>query len=190
MEIELQAEIKDKRLNRMVALTVVALSIFMGLSQVKDGNIVQAMQQAQSNAVDFWNEYQAARTKLHVDEAALGQLRALAGLGGSGATKATQAEAERLEAEIAKYRRETPDLRKKAQDEQASYDALNVHDDQFDASDALIAIAISISAVAALTESFWALFAAWAFGAGGLVMGLAGFLGSNLHLGFLSRLLG
>ena len=190
MEIELQAEAKDKRLNRMVALTVVALSIFMGLSQVKDGNIVQAMQQAQSNAVDLWNEYQATRTKLHVDQAALAQIQALGRVGGPAAAKVTQAEAARLDAEMAKYDKEAPDLRRKAQAEEARYDALNVHDDQFDASDALVSIAISISAVAALTESFWALVAAWVFGAGGLVMGLAGFFGASLHLEALSRLLG
>ena len=40
MDIEIDAEAKDKRLNRLVALTVVVLSIFMGLGQVKDGNIV------------------------------------------------------------------------------------------------------------------------------------------------------
>jgi len=184
MEIELDAAAKDKRLNRLVALTVVVLSIFMGLSQVKDGNIVQAMQQAQSNAVDRWNEYQAARIKLHVDEAALGQIQAIAPT-----NPAALAETTRLTSEILKYRRETPDLRKQALAEQAQYDALNVHDDQFDASDALISIAISISAVAALTESFAALIAAWAFGAGGLIMGVAGFTGASLHSDFLSRLL-
>ena len=83
MDIEIDAAAKDKRLNRMVALTVVTLSIFMGLSQVKDGNIVQAMAQAQSNAVDRWGEYQATKTKLHIDEVAMAQSRFLAGLGGA-----------------------------------------------------------------------------------------------------------
>jgi len=184
MEIELDASAKDKRLNQWVALTVVVLSIFMGLAGVKDGNIVQAMQQAQSNAVDDWNEYQATRVKLHVDEAALGLLQSTAGAG-----DAARAEAERLKAEIVKYGHEVPELKKKAEDEQARYDALNVHDDQFDASDALISIAISIAAVAALTERYWALFAAWVFGVGGIVMGMAGFTGASLHLGFLAQIL-
>ena len=82
MDIEIGAEAKDKRLNRQVAITVVALSIFMGLSGVKDGNIVQAMQQAQSDAVDTWGEYQATKTKLHIDETALAQTRFLALEGG------------------------------------------------------------------------------------------------------------
>ena len=172
MDIEIDAEAKDKRLNRMVALTVVVLSIFMGLGQVKDGNIVQAMAQAQSNAVDRWGEYQATRTKLHIDETALAQARVVPALAGEQA---------RLTTEIGKYETEAPSLRRQAEGFQAQYDALNVHDDQFDASDAAIGVAVAVAAVAALSESFPALFAAWAFGAFGMVMGLAGFLGWALR---------
>ncbi|WP_164142337.1 DUF4337 family protein, partial [Serratia marcescens] len=66
MEIEVSAEAKDKSLNRKVSITVVVLSVFMGVCGIKDGNIVQAMQQAQSDSVDKWNQYQAAKTKLHI----------------------------------------------------------------------------------------------------------------------------
>lgn len=176
MEIDIGAEAKDKRLNRRVAMTVVVLSVFMGLSQVKDGNIVQAMQQAQSSAVDRWGEYQATKTKLHIDENALAQLKLA-----PAASAPAAAEQARLAGAIAKYQQEVPRLKAQAEGFQADYDALNVHDDQFDASDALISIAISIAAVAALTESTPALLAAWLFGAGGLVMGLAGFLGWALR---------
>jgi hypothetical protein len=186
MEVEVSAEAKDKRLNARVAITVVVLSVFMGLANVKDGNIVQAMDLAQSNAVDRWNEYQATRIKHHVDEAALGQLKAL-GVAGSAPAAVEEA---RLSAEMAKYAREEPGLRTEAQALQGQYDALNVHDDQFDAAEALISIAISLAAVAALTDSALALYVGWAFGAGGMVMGLAAFLGLNLHLEVLSRLLG
>ena len=61
MEIEVSAEAKDKRLNRLVAVTVLLLSVFTGLCNIKDGNLVQAMQQAQSNSLDAWNEYQIGR---------------------------------------------------------------------------------------------------------------------------------
>lgn len=173
MDIEVGAEAKDKRLNRMVALTVVVLSIFMGLGQVKDGNIVQAMSQAQSNAVDRWGEYQATRTKLHIDEVALAQASFIGG-------EKVAAEQARLTAEIAKYKAEAPELRKQAEGFQAEYDALNVHDDQFDASDAAIGVAVAVAAVSALSESFPALVVAWLFGGFGMVMGLAGFLGWGL----------
>lgn len=186
MDIEIGAEAKDKSLNRKVAITVVALSIFMGVSGIKDGNITQAMQQAQSDSVDAWNEYQATKTKLHIDETALNQVRLMAG----DQRAAVQAEALRLETEIAKYKAEAPVLKAKAEGFSAQYDALNVHDDQFDASDALISIAVSIAAVAALVEIPAALWASWGFGALGVVMGLAGFLGGSLHSAFLSKLLG
>jgi hypothetical protein len=184
MEVEVSAEAKDKRLNNLVALTVVVLSIFMGLSGVKDGNLVQAMEQAQASSIDLWNEYQATRIKRHLDEVALGEL-ALS----SQATAAMAAEKARLTAEMAKYDQEAPQLRKKAEAASAQYEAINYHDDQFDAADALISIGVAIAAVAALTDSFAALVAAWAFGGVGVVMGLAGFLNWPIHLDWLARLL-
>lgn len=189
MDIEIGAEAKDKSFNRRVAITVVALSIFMGLCGVKDGNIVQAMQQAQSDGVDAWNEYQATKTKLHIDEAAATQARLTALSGDARIAAAVRLETARLDTEMAKYQAEIPTLKAKAEGFQAQYDALNVHDDQFDASDALISIAVSIAAVAALVEIPAALWASWAFGALGVVMGLAGFLGWSLHSALLSKLL-
>jgi len=189
MELEVGVEAKDKRLNRMVALTVVTLSVFMGVAQVKDGNIVQAMQQAQSDAVDRWDEYQATKTKMHIDETALAQTRFVAAQAGGKVADVAAREEARLSAEVSKYQAEIPKLRSQAEGSERQYDALNVHDDQFDASDALIGIAVSIAAVSALAESFPALAVAWAFGILGVVMGLAGFLGWSLHSATLARLL-
>src|SRR5205809_2256363 len=78
MEVEVSAEAKDKRINRLVALTVVLFSVAMGLGNIKDGNIVQAMEQAQANSLDRWNEYQSTRPKLHIVETARAQLAAAA----------------------------------------------------------------------------------------------------------------
>jgi hypothetical protein len=44
MDIDVGAEAKDKQLNRRVAITVVVLSVFAGLRDIKDGNVVQARQ--------------------------------------------------------------------------------------------------------------------------------------------------
>ena len=74
MEVELSAEAKDKRINRMVALTVVVFSVATGFGSIKDGNLVQAMEQAQASSLDSWNEYQATRLKLHVVQTARSQL--------------------------------------------------------------------------------------------------------------------
>lgn len=187
MEVEVTAEAKGKLLNRMVAVTVVALSVFMGVSNIKDGNLVQAMQVAKADAVDTWGEYQATRTKLHIAESALAQDRLLA----AAAPKvALAAETSRLTTAITKYEQESKDLTAKAKGLEADYDAMNVHDDQFDASEALLSIAVSLAAVAALAETPWVLFTGWAFGAFGLLMGVAGFAKWGLHPDFLSSWLG
>lgn len=185
MDIEVSAEAKDKRLNRRIAVTVVVLSVWAGLCNIKDGNVVQAMQQAQAASVDRWNEYQATRTKLHLAENSRLQIAALAPDRAVAAPMLQQ-----LDGEIAKYKGEAPGLAQEARRQSALYDALNVHDDQFDASDASTATAISIAAVAALAESGWLLGVSWAFGAFGLFMGLCGFMGWSFHPDLLSTLLG
>ena len=184
MEVEVSAEAKDKRINRLVALTVVVLSVAMGLGNIKDGNIVQAMAQAQANSLDRWNEYQATRTKLHIVETARAQLAAAAP--SANIQKAVAA----FDADAAKYKAESPKLASEAKGFADQYDALNVHDDQFDAAEASLATAISIAAVAALTESWVPLVAAWVIGAFGLFMTLCGFADWPFHPDVLSTLLG
>ena len=184
MEVEVTAEAKDKRINRLVALTVVVLSVATGLGNIKDGNIVQAMAQAQANSLDRWNEYQATRTKLHIIETARVQLAAAAPT--DPARKAIAA----FDSDAAKYRAESPKLAAEAKSFADDYNALNVHDDQFDAAEATLATAISIAAVAALTESWTPLIASWVFGAFGLFMTLCGFAGWGFHPDILSTLLG
>jgi hypothetical protein len=185
MEIEVSAEAKDKALNRKVAITVVTLSVVAGLCGIKDGNLVQSMQAAQSASVDSWNEYQATKTKQHLAETSRAQIAALT----TDPARAAPALAA-LDRDIAHYRAEAPLLAAQAKAQGDRYDALNVHDDQFDASDAAISTAISIAAVSALAESEWLLFAGWAFGAFGIFMGLCGFLGWSFHPTLLSTLLG
>jgi hypothetical protein len=187
MDVELSAEAKDKKLNRWVAITVVLLSVFTGLCNIKDGNIVQAMQQAKSDSVDRWAEYQATRTKLHIAETARSQILIVAGAKPGPPVIAALAS---LDADIARYRAEAPALATQARRLAAGYDALNAHDDQFDASEAAISTAISIAAVAALVETFWLLAGAWVFGGFGLFMGVCGFAGWAFHPDLLSTWLG
>jgi len=184
MEVELNAEAKDKRINRLVALTVVVLSVATGLGNIKDGNIVQAMSQAQANSLDRWNEYQATRTKLHIIETARAQLAAAA------PSISVQSTIKQFDADAARYKAESPKLAEEAKGFSDQYDALNIHDDQFDAAEASLATAISIAAVAALTESWIPLVASWVIGGFGLFMTLCGFAGWPFHPDILSTLLG
>ena len=186
MEDELPEGGRDRALNRLVAVTVVILSVFMAVANIKDDNLVQAMQLAKSDAIDTWSEYQATRTKAHIVETAQAEMALIAGEAPSVAARTALVS---MDAEAAKYAAETPRLKARAQADDAEYDALNVHDDQFDMSDALISIAVSLAAVAALAETRWLLFAAWGFGGFGLVMGIAGFAGWAIHPNMLASFL-
>src|SRR5919206_5368568 len=73
---ESPAEARRSRLNTRVAVTVALLATFTGVCKVKDDNIVQAMQQAQSDRVDHWSYYQAKNVREEVARAAADELRA------------------------------------------------------------------------------------------------------------------
>ena len=66
----------ESKLNAKIALLVAITATFMALCNVKDGNVVQAMSQAQSRGVDAWSYYQAKSTKQAIAEEALDQLKA------------------------------------------------------------------------------------------------------------------
>ena len=131
MEADVKTEGSNKRLNDLVAVTVVILSVFMAVGNIKDGNIGQAMQKAKADAVDAWSEYQAARVKLHVDENGLAQLRLLETAGNFDRALAAKQAAE-YDADIKKYEARSKETRAKAERLEKEYDQLNFRDDQFD----------------------------------------------------------
>ncbi|WP_353229425.1 DUF4337 domain-containing protein [Novosphingobium sp.] len=184
MELEVSAEAKDKRLNRQIAITVVTLSVFIGLCHIKDENTVQGMDRSESHAIDSWNEYQASRTKLHIAEGTRTQLSLL---GQPGKVDAAVAG---LDGDIARYKAEAPKLSAKARDHEGEYSHLRFRHEQFNAADAAIATAISLAAVSALMEMVAVLWVAWGFAAFGVFMGLSAFLGGSFLPAMLTTLLG
>src|SRR6266487_4288303 len=177
------------RLSTHVAITVALLATFLGVCKVKDDNIVQAMQQAQADKLDHWAFYQARNLREEVAAATVTQLKLAA-------AAAPPAQQEGYRAAIASYEalavdqaKKKEELRLQAEQDQKTYDALNYRDDQFDLSDALIALAISLLALTALTHKRWLYWLALLATAGGVVMGLAGLLGWHLHPDAVSRLL-
>jgi hypothetical protein len=189
MDTDTKADSDNKRLNNLVAVTVVILTVFMAISKVKDDNINQAMQKAKSESVDAWAEYQSARIKLHVDENGLSMLRLLESAGTIDKALAAKQAAE-YEADIKKYEARSTETMAKAKALETEYDRLNFRDDQFDMSDAFLSIAIALSAVAALVDAFWLLYVAWGSGAFGILMGTSGFLGYNLRPEWIASFLG
>src|ERR1051325_4522327 len=99
-------------------------------------------------------------------------------------------QAAEYEADIKKYEERSKETRAKAEALEKEYDRLNSRDDQFDASEAFISIAIALAAVAALVDLWWLVYLAWGSGAIGIIFGLAGFAGIALRAQWLVTLLG
>jgi uncharacterized protein DUF4337 len=177
------------RLNTRVAVTVALLATFLGVCKVKDDNIVQAMQQAQADKLDHWNFYQARNIRQEVASAAVTQLQLAAAGAAVAQQESYRATIQKYQALVADQAAKKDELREQAEQDQKTYDALNYRDDQFDLSDALIALAISLLALTALTHKHWLYWLAVTATVGGVVFGLAGLLGWHLHPDALSRLL-
>ena len=168
------------RLNTWVAITVALLATFMGICKVKDDNIVQAMQQAQAAKIDDWSFYQARNIRQEVAQAELTNLSV---------AHAPDSVIKRYQALVTDQATKKDSLRKAALADQQSYDSLNYRDDQFDLSDTLIALAISLLALTSLTHKRWLFWIAMVPTALGVLMGLAGLLGWHIHPDSISQLL-
>src|SRR5215831_12916841 len=177
------------RLNTLVAISVALLATFMGICKVKDDNIVQAMQQAQADKIDNYSWYQARNIREELANVTVTQLT-LAEV--SAPPQARSLYDEQIKAYQALAQNE--DEKKKVQQTAAdkadqAYNELNFHDDQFDLSDAMLALAISLLAVSALTQKRWLYIIAMVPTFFGVLMGLAGLLSWHIHPNFLTRLL-
>ena len=183
---------RESRLNTAVAVFVALSATFMALNNVKDGNIVQAMQQAQANGVDEWAYYQAKGTKQNLAIAAREQIELMRDTTQNPTPEVQAVFAKRIKeyADLEKkYETEKEDIKRKAEGFQKQYDDLNVHDDQFDMAEAILSVAIALFGVTALTQKKWLLGIGIAFAATGTILGLAGFAGWNLHPDWLASLL-
>lgn len=176
-------------LNPAVAITVALLATFMGICKVKDDNIVQGMQQAQADKIDHWSFYQARNIREEIAKATLAQLKIQS-------ISATPAQLPLYQEQVSVYEAlakeqalKKEELKNQAESDQKTYDALNFRDDQFDLSDASIAIAISLLALASLTQLPWLYALALVPSAFGVIMGVAGLGGLGLHPQALIQLL-
>src|SRR5579862_7328638 len=176
-------------LNAMVAVTIALLATSMGICKVKDDNIVQAMQQSQADRIDQWGYRQAKNTQAKIYEVASLQFQAQA-ISATGDAKA------KLDALAAQFKKRNDDelakvkdgdkAAKKAEDD---YNAYNYRDDQFDLSDTLMAIAISMLAVTALTGKRWLYWIALVPTGLGILMGVAGLFSLKIHPDAITNLL-
>ena len=166
---------QKSRLNTWIALTVALLATFMGVCKVKDDNIVQAMQQAQADRLDHWAYYQARVNREEVAKSTLVLLKLQ-----NVDHKADEA-IQTFEARVLDLENKKEELKTQAEQDQKRYDELNYRDDQFDLSDALLAIAIAMLAVTSLTNKRWLFFVALVPTLFGVMMGMAGLVGWHIH---------
>lgn len=183
-------EERKSRLNNLVAISVAILATFMGLCKVKDDNIVQAMEQVQARSLDQWNFYQARNIREEVASATAVVLEGQLQTAQADQKTSLTAELARFQALADEHHMKKAGNKEDAEDAQKQYDALNYHDDQFDLSDAMLAIAISLMALTSLTQKKWLYWLAMIPTVIGVLMGLAGLLGWQIHSDLAARLLG
>ena len=171
----------EYRIERWVGIAVVVLATFLGVCNVKDANIVQAMQKALVEKNDNWAWYQARNIRNDVYRSAADQLSVPYPGETPATTKAREAMAAKylenanIQAEKMKQQRED------AEESERKYMQLNSKDDQFDLSEAALAIALAMMGVTALIKRWWMFWIAMIPAAFGLFMGAAGFAGVDTN---------
>jgi len=184
----------ESRLHGWIALLVAITATFMALSGVKAGNLGQGMAEAQAQMVNSWSYFQAKSTKQNLAEATLVQLQVQRAVAATTMTPealaALDKQIAKYDANVKRYETEKNEIKTQAEGYQKEYQTLNVHDDQFDLSDAALSVAIALFGVTALTKKRWLMVFAMAFVAFGFFFGLAGFFRWNIHPEALTSLLG
>lgn len=173
----------QSKINSKVALFVAITATFMALCNVKDGNVVQAMSQAQAHSIDAWSYFQAKSTKQAIAENALELLKVQTPTGNEALIK-------KYTDQIDKYEKEKAEIKAQAEGYEKEYNDINLFDDQFDMTDALLTIAIAMFGITALTQKNWLLYFSGAVSLLGIILGLAAFLKISLHSDLISKILG
>ena len=171
------------QINSRVALFVAITATFMALCNVKDGNIVQAMSQAQAHSIDAWTYFQAKSTKQSIAENSL-ELVKLQNMPASNKIYI------KYQGLIGRYENEKLEIKKKAEGFQKEYDDINLFDDQFDMTEALLTIAIAMLGITSITQKKWLLYFSSVIGLIGIIFGLTAFMGISLHSNLISKILG
>ena len=171
------------RINSWVALVVAITATFMALCNVKDGNIVQAMSQAQAHSIDAWSYFQAKSTKQSIAENSLELLKLQT-------VPVNDSIIKKYEEQIKRYETEKTTIKAQAEGFQKEYDDINLFDDQFDMTEALLTIAIAMFGITSLTQTKWLLYFSSVVSLIGIILGLTAFMKISLHSDFISKILG
>src|ERR1041384_6248885 len=105
---------RDSRLNSLIAIVAGLAATAMGIDNIKDGNVTQAMAQAQAHAIDAWSYYQAKSTKQNLAESTLDELqvlRVMPGAPGADLDKKIAA----YQGQVTRYDKEKNDIKAQAE---------------------------------------------------------------------------
>lgn len=174
---------RESRINSMVAIWVALTATFMAVCNIKDGNVVQAMSQAQAHSIDSWSYFQAKSTKqsIYINDVELLKMQKLPG---------SEELIKKDEDKINTYEKEKNEIKVQAEGFQKEYEDINVFDDQFDMTEAFLSIAIAMFGVTALTQKKWLLYFAGTVSLIGIILGLTAFMKISLHSDLISKILG
>ncbi len=100
---------RESKINAKVAVWVALTATFMAICNVKDGNIVQAMSQAQAHSIDAWSYFQAKSTKEAILENSVEILKLQKSTGSEELIK-------KDEQQIARYEKEKEEIKKICQE--------------------------------------------------------------------------
>ena len=180
----------ESSLDGWIALTVAIVATFMALCNIKDGNIVQAMAQAQAHAVSKWSQYQSKSTKENLAQSAADTLDVALLTAPPAVRPEIQKRLAHQKSEAARYEKEKGEIKGEAEGQEKEYDALNVHDDQFDMAEASLSVALALFGVSALTKKRALFLFALILAGIGMALGVAGFMKLAFHPDWLAKLLG
>lgn len=182
---------KESRLNSKIAMFVALTATFMAICNIKGGNIVQNMSKAQSRAVNSWAYFQSKSTKQNLSENTVEILGSqLLNVSNPRAKVDIEKKIELYKEKIKKYEVEKNTIKAEAEAEEKAYDQMNVFDDQFDMTEAMLSISIAMFGLSALTQKKQLFYFALSLSLLGIFFGLSAFLKISLHSDFISSILG
>lgn len=181
----------ESKLNSRIAIFVALTATFMALCNIKGGNIVQNMAKAQSKSVSDWTYFQSKSTKQNLSENTIELLNSqLMSTTNPSAKVTIEKKIESYKLKVEKYEKEKNEIKAHAEAQEKAYDDMNVFDDQFDMTEAILSISIAMFGLTALTQKKQLFYFALSLSALGIILGVSAFLNISLHSDFISSILG
>ncbi len=172
---EEEKERSENRLEALVGISVVLVATFLGICNVKDGNVVQQMQLKQGERNNLWAWYQARNIRTAVYEGTAEELAVPVTGESEDARKYRQAKSKEFLDRIKGQNKKMEQQKAEAEALDAEIVALGAMDDQFDLAEAALGIALAMMGVTALIKRWWLFFIALVPAVFGTFMGIAGF---------------